>query len=137
MFLKEVFQKDHFEKKSADNNKSMKNYPVCKELHAHAQLSGGAGYLIFCLSFLLHPLTPYVRAVNGMVIKTLRARTCADPESFVSGGPTLTFFLVCSGEEEPEYHYYKGPPSACQRTPLKWPNIECWLGFSGDPDKYC
>ena len=32
--LKESFEKDNFEKKSADDNKSMKNYPACKELEA-------------------------------------------------------------------------------------------------------
>ena len=32
VFLKEFFEKVDFEKKTADNNKSMKNYPGCKEL---------------------------------------------------------------------------------------------------------
>ena len=32
VFLKEFFKKVDVEKKSADDNKSMKNYPVCKEL---------------------------------------------------------------------------------------------------------
>ena len=31
MSLKEFFEKDDFEKKSADNNKSMKNYLACTE----------------------------------------------------------------------------------------------------------
>ena len=31
MFLKEAFEKINFEKKSADDNKSMKNYPACKD----------------------------------------------------------------------------------------------------------
>ena len=31
MFLKEFFEKVNFEKKSADDMKSMKNYPACKE----------------------------------------------------------------------------------------------------------
>ena len=33
--LKEFFEKVNFEKKSADDNKSMKNYMVCKELMHH------------------------------------------------------------------------------------------------------
>ena len=32
MLLKEFFEKIDFEKKTADDNKSMKNYPACKEL---------------------------------------------------------------------------------------------------------
>ena len=32
MFLKEFFEKVNFEKKSADDSKSMKNYPVWDEL---------------------------------------------------------------------------------------------------------
>ena len=32
MFLKEFFEDVFFEKKSADDNKSMKNYPACIEL---------------------------------------------------------------------------------------------------------
>ena len=30
MFLKEFFEKVNFEKKSAKDNKSMKNYPACR-----------------------------------------------------------------------------------------------------------
>ena len=33
VFLKEFFEKVEFGKKSADHNKSMKNYPACKELN--------------------------------------------------------------------------------------------------------
>ena len=32
VFLKEFFENVNFEKRSSDNNKSMKNYPTCKEL---------------------------------------------------------------------------------------------------------
>ena len=32
VFLKEYFEKVQYEKKSADDNKSMKNYTACKEL---------------------------------------------------------------------------------------------------------
>ena len=32
VFLKEFFEKVNFEKRSADDNKSMKNYPACKDL---------------------------------------------------------------------------------------------------------
>ena len=37
VFIKEVFEKVNFEK-SADSNKSMKNYSVCKELQCYALL---------------------------------------------------------------------------------------------------
>ena len=32
VFLKEFFERGYFGKKSAEDNKSMKNYPACKEL---------------------------------------------------------------------------------------------------------
>ena len=32
VFLKEFFEKVNFEKKSADDNKGIKNHPACKEL---------------------------------------------------------------------------------------------------------
>ena len=31
VFMKEFFEKVNFEKKSVNDNKSMKNYPACKE----------------------------------------------------------------------------------------------------------
>ena len=37
VFLKEFFEKDHFEKKSADD-KSLKNYPACNELRELSHL---------------------------------------------------------------------------------------------------
>ena len=49
--------------------------------------------------------------------------SCADPESFIRGGPTLTFFvcyLVDEGREDPNITI-RWPAS-------EWPNIECWLG---------
>ena len=42
---------------------------------------------------------------------------CADPESFVRGGPTLTFFLVDEGREDPNTTL-SGPSSACQRNAI-------------------
>ena len=42
---------------------------------------------------------------------------CADPESFVSGGPTLTFFLVDKGREDPNITI-SGPSSARQRNAI-------------------
>ena len=55
-------------------------------------------------------------------------RACADPESFVSGGPTLTFFFVVvlirggggvvnEGREDP-HATISGPPSAHQRNAI-------------------
>ena len=70
-------------------------------------------------------------------------KTCADPESFVRAGPTLTFFLfvflVDEGGEEPNTTI-SGPSSARQRNAIKWrfaggplmSNIECWLRWRAD-----
>ena len=33
------------------------------------------------------------------------SESCADPESFVRGGPILTFFLVEEERKDPKYHY--------------------------------
>ena len=56
---------------------------------------------------------------------------CADPESFVRGAPTLTFF-VNEGGDDPNTSK-SGSSSARQNGPTfmarLWPNIECWLGF--------
>ena len=41
MVLKEVFEKNEFEKKSADDNKSMENYQKCKQLKAEKKKSLG------------------------------------------------------------------------------------------------
>ena len=44
---------------------------------------------------------------------------CADPESFASGGPTLTFFsLVDEGREDPNTTL-SGPSLARQRNAIK------------------
>ena len=46
--------------------------------------------------------------------------SCVDPESFVRGGPTLTFFyLVDEGREDPKTNI-SGPSSAASETPFKW-----------------
>ena len=50
-----------------------------------------------------------------------KEHSCADPESFIRGDPTLTlfFFLVDEarwGEEGSKYHYKRaiiGPPASC------------------------
>ena len=67
----------------------------------------------------------------------MQYRSCADPESFVRGGPTLkTFFRGERGSKLNKYHYKRaiidprakrhlnGVSLACRW----WPNIECWLG---------
>ena len=58
---------------------------------------------------------------------------CADPESFVRGGPNLTFFfcfLVVDGRED-RNTTLSGPSSARQRNAIqmafRWCDIECWL----------
>ena len=38
VFLKELFEKVNFEKKYADDNKSMKNYQACKEINLFSLL---------------------------------------------------------------------------------------------------
>ena len=46
--------------------------------------------------------------------------TCADPESFVRGGPTLTtIFLIDEGREDPNTTI-NGSTSAHQQTQFKW-----------------
>ena len=43
--------------------------------------------------------------------------TCADPDSFVRGGPTLTIFLVDKGREDPNTAI-RGLSSARQRNAI-------------------
>ena len=62
-------------------------------------------------------------------VRTIWTVQCADQESFVNGGSTLTFFffLVDEGKEHlntTESGAIFGPP--VKRTPFY--NIECWLG---------
>ena len=45
--------------------------------------------------------------------------SCADPESFVRGGPTLTFFQVDEGRKDPK-PTLSGPSSARQQNAIKW-----------------
>ena len=49
--------------------------------------------------------------------QTMIRVSCANPESFVRGGPTLTSILV---DERIQIALKAGHQS--------WPNIECWLG---------
>ena len=44
---------------------------------------------------------------------------CTDPESFVRGVPTLTFFLVDAKREDPNTTI-SGPSSAQQQNAIKW-----------------
>ena len=52
---------------------------------------------------------------------TKEASPCADPESFVRGGPTFTtfFFKLMRGREDPNTTI-NGPSSARQRNAIKW-----------------
>ena len=71
---------------------------------------------------------------------------CADPECFVRGGLTLTFFRGERGSKQ-IHTTISGPSSARHADPPAWradmAQIECWLGsfvfifFSGDSDQYC
>ena len=45
---------------------------------------------------------------------------CADPESFVRGGPTLTTFFLVDEEREDPNAIISGPSSASSKTPFKW-----------------
>ena len=72
--------------------------------------------------------------------------SCADPESFVRGGPIFKCFFLCVfcfcfvfswyGEVGSKFHYHRaiiGPPAKCHLNGVLlgcrwWPNIECWLG---------
>ena len=64
---------------------------------------------------------------------------CADPESLVRGGPTLTtffFFKFGGGGGDDPITSFSRPSSACKRNAIKWrfacvpimADIECWLG---------
>ena len=68
--------------------------------------------------------------------------TCADPESFVGGGPLLTTFffsfVFLEGREDPSQYHYKraiiDPPAKRHLNGVSmacryWPKIECWLGI--------
>ena len=46
----------------------------------------------------------------------ISSRSCADPESFFRGGPTLTGLL---GEGGSRYHTISGPSSARKRNAIK------------------
>ena len=50
-------------------------------------------------------------------IQLFEAHPCADPESNVRGGPTLTFFLVDEGRED-QNTTIGWPSSAASETPL-------------------
>ena len=55
-------------------------------------------------------------------------KTCADPESIVRGGPTLTTFLVDEGREDPNATT-SGPSSARHRNTIKM--AFRWRAFDG------
>ena len=66
----------------------------------------------------------------------LLQNSCADPESFVRGGPTLTpFFFGWWGKGGSKYYYKRannGPSAKRHINGVSlacrwWPNIECWL----------
>ena len=76
--------------------------------------------------------------------KILEEQPCRDPESYVRGGPTLTFFLVDEGRED-QNTTKGGPSSARQRNTFHWradngPTLNAGLeacDFLGDLDQYC
>ena len=46
--MKELFEKDNFEKMSADDNKSLKNYPACKEFRELVQVAQRTKMFQYC-----------------------------------------------------------------------------------------
>ena len=61
--------------------------------------------------------------VNDMYI----VKACADPESFIKGGPTWNFdnfFVVDEGREDPNTTI-SGPSSAASETPLNGVSLAC------------
>ena len=65
----------------------------------------------------------YGLGVKRSNILIIRLVSCADPESFVRGGPTLTmFFFVFLGDEgrEDPSTTLSGQLSARQRNAIKW-----------------
>ena len=59
---------------------------------------------------------------------------CADQETFVRGGPTLTsFFFFLRGETIQANFIISGPSMFCWRAKLNAGLVD----FSGDPDQYC
>ena len=93
--------------------------------------------------------------VKCVMKKVHRVQTCADPESFVRGGPTLTtfffiFFFSSGDGERIQMPLTVGHHRPASETPFRWrfasvplmahPMIELWLGsfvILGDPDQYC
>ena len=75
-------------------------------------------------------------------IKLFEVQPCADPESYVRGGPTLIF--VDEGREN-QNTTIGGPSSAHQRNAFRWqadngPTLNAGLvacDFSGELDQYC
>ena len=97
-----------------------------------------------CLSLEAHRVLSPLRLFQKSILVLCLShslKTCADPDSFVRGGPALTTFcflfvsfLVYEGREDPNTTI-SGPSSARQRNVnsngfslacRKWPSIECW-----------
>ena len=72
-------------------------------------------------------------------IQLFEVQPCADPESYVREGPTLTFFLVDEGRED-QNTTIGGPSSAFRWRADNGPTLNAGLvacDFSGDLDQYC
>ena len=62
-------------------------------------------------------LPPWLEAVSHNINLLY---SCADPESFVRGGPILMgFFLVCKGRDDLNTTI-SGPSSPCQQNAINW-----------------
>ena len=63
------------------------------------------------------------KAISSHRVAAMRRRSCADPESFVRGSPTLTtffFFLFFFVFFKDPSTTISGPSSARQRNAIKW-----------------
>ena len=59
----------------------------------------------------------FINDFEKMITACVSFASCADPESFVRGGPTLTMFLVNKGRKDPNTTI-SGPSSARQRNAI-------------------
>ena len=75
------------------------------------------------ISLIIRAVWSLIRGVDGCFMCSQESNvssggTCADPESFVRGSPTLT--TVFYNEMEDPSTTISGPPSARQQNAIKW-----------------
>ena len=119
MFLKEIYEKFNFGKKSADEQ-IIKKFTTYVYIN-HSKRDTGLGPRERTLQYIYN----YIHIQSNLAYPhTLKMEwsSCPDPESFVRGGSTLTefylFVLVDEGREDPNTTI-SWPSSACQRNAIK------------------